>query len=88
MEFWGYAVSDTVWSHAFFDEQEEAALTSTRQLLHFVCRREPDFGYSPWTSCSADAIDFIERLLAKDAKKQLTAREAFEHPWMKQHIDE
>ena len=40
---------------------------------------EVDFESEPWTWLSADAKDFVSRLLVKDPSKRVTAMEALQH---------
>ncbi|GAU17866.1 hypothetical protein TSUD_329920 [Trifolium subterraneum] len=53
-----------------------------------------DFGLSdyvkpaPWPSLSADAKDFVKRLLNKDYRKRLTAAQALSHPWLVNHLED
>ncbi|MED6170623.1 cyclin-dependent serine/threonine protein kinase [Stylosanthes scabra] len=48
----------------------------------------PSFDEAPWPSLSADAIDFVKRLLNKDYRKRLTASQALSHPWLANHCDD
>ena len=45
---------------------------------------EYDFDCEEWDDISEDATDFIEKLLERRPKDRMTAREALEHPWLKQ----
>ncbi|KAF8063134.1 hypothetical protein N665_1184s0022 [Sinapis alba] len=47
-----------------------------------VLKTEPSFEEAPWPSLSADAVDFVKRLLHKDYRKRLTAAQALCHPWL------
>ena len=44
---------------------------------------ELDFEEAPWPQLSADAKDFVQRLLVKDPAKRLSAMEALEHRYHK-----
>lgn len=45
---------------------------------------EYDFDCEEFDDISDDAIDFIEKLLIRQPKKRMSAREALEHSWLKQ----
>ncbi|KAL3635769.1 cyclin-dependent serine/threonine protein kinase [Castilleja foliolosa] len=47
----------------------------------------PSFDEAPWPSLSADAVDFVKRLLNKDYRKRITAAQALCHPWLAGHHD-
>ncbi|KAL9276790.1 hypothetical protein ACSQ67_025662 [Phaseolus vulgaris] len=49
---------------------------------------DPSFDEAPWPSLSADAVDFVKRLLNKDYRKRLTAAQALSHPWLTSHCDD
>ena len=38
-----------------------------------------------WMYISKDAKDLILKMLNKDPTKRITAKEAYEHAWMKKH---
>jgi serine/threonine protein kinase len=42
-----------------------------------------DYNDEAFDSVSADCMDFITRLLKKDSKERLTARDAKKHVWVK-----
>ncbi|CAL0299293.1 unnamed protein product [Lupinus luteus] len=54
-------------------------------IFRAVLKAEPSFDEAPWPSLSADAIDFVKRLLNKDYRKRLTAAQALSHPWLVNH---
>ncbi|GAB2227914.1 hypothetical protein Droror1_Dr00009743 [Drosera rotundifolia] len=56
-------------------------------IFRAVLKAEPSFDEDPWPSLSADAIDFVKRLLIKDFRKRLTAVQALSHPWLSGHHD-
>lgn len=45
-------------------------------IFRAVLKADPNFDEAPWPSLSADAIDFVKRLLNKDYRKRLTAAQA------------
>ncbi|XP_010427515.1 PREDICTED: CDPK-related kinase 7-like isoform X2 [Camelina sativa] len=51
-------------------------------IFRAVLKAEPNFEEAPWPSLSADAVDFVKRLLNKDYRKRLTAAQALCHPWL------
>ncbi|RUS90387.1 hypothetical protein EGW08_001882, partial [Elysia chlorotica] len=52
------------------------------QTFQFVNLADYDFDDEAWERVSADAKDFIQRLLIKDKKQRMTIDEALEHPWL------
>ncbi|XP_057437931.1 CDPK-related kinase 7-like [Lotus japonicus] len=57
-------------------------------IFRAVLKADPSFDEAPWPSLSADAIDFVKRLLNKDYRKRLTAAQALSHPWLVSHSDD
>lgn len=57
-------------------------------IFRAVLKADPSFDEPPWPSLSADAIDFVKRLLNKDYRKRLTAAQALSHPWLANHCDD
>lgn len=45
-------------------------------IFRSVLRADPNFEDSPWPSVSAEARDFVKRLLNKDHRKRMTASQA------------
>lgn len=45
-------------------------------IFRSVLRADPNFEDSPWPSVSAEAKDFVKRLLNKDHRKRMTAAQA------------
>lgn len=45
-------------------------------IFRAVLKADPSFDEGPWPSLSADAVDFVKRLLNKDFRKRLTAAQA------------
>lgn len=45
-------------------------------IFRSVLRADPNFEDSPWPSISAEAKDFVRRLLNKDYRKRMTASQA------------
>ena len=44
--------------------------------------RPPDYSAPPWPSLSAQARDFVGRLLCRDPRQRMTAAAALSHPWL------
>ena len=44
--------------------------------------------YGPWLTCSPECTDFLKGLLMRDPAQRMTATEALEHPWFRQHFGE
>ncbi|XP_072997120.1 calcium/calmodulin-dependent serine/threonine-protein kinase 1-like [Typha latifolia] len=51
-------------------------------IFRAVLKVEPSFDEAPWPSLSAEAKDFVKRLLNKDYRKRMTAPQALSHPWI------
>ncbi|XP_057498379.1 CDPK-related kinase 3-like [Actinidia eriantha] len=51
-------------------------------IFRAVLRADPNFADAPWPSVSAEAKDFVKRLLNKDYRKRMTAAQALTHPWL------
>lgn len=45
-------------------------------IFRSVLRADPNFDDSPWPTISAEAKDFVKRLLNKDHRKRMTAAQA------------
>ncbi|CAL5339863.1 hypothetical protein CsSME_00023678 [Camellia sinensis var. sinensis] len=52
-------------------------------IFRAVLRADPNFDDLPWPSVSAEAKDFVKRLLNKDYRKRMTAAQALNHPWLR-----
>lgn len=52
-------------------------------IFRSVLRADPNFEDSPWPAVSAEARDFVKRLLNKDHRKRMTASQALTHPWLR-----
>nr|CAD1821453.1 unnamed protein product [Ananas comosus var. bracteatus] len=52
-------------------------------VFRSVLRADPNYDDSPWPSVSAEAKDFVKRLLNKDYRKRMTAAQALAHPWLR-----
>ncbi|XP_075654595.1 CDPK-related kinase 5 [Castanea sativa] len=52
-------------------------------IFRTVLKADPSFDEPPWPSLSAEAKDFVKRLLNKDPRKRMTAAQALCHPWIK-----
>eukprot|EP00252_Welwitschia_mirabilis_P021595 TRINITY_DN5577_c0_g1_i1.p1 TRINITY_DN5577_c0_g1~~TRINITY_DN5577_c0_g1_i1.p1 ORF type:complete len:577 (+),score=84.95 TRINITY_DN5577_c0_g1_i1:452-2182(+) len=52
-------------------------------IFRAVLKADPSFEEAPWPSLSAEAKDFVKRLLNKDLRKRMTASQALTHPWLR-----
>eukprot|EP00246_Nothoceros_aenigmaticus_P002250 TRINITY_DN13068_c0_g1_i1.p1 TRINITY_DN13068_c0_g1~~TRINITY_DN13068_c0_g1_i1.p1 ORF type:complete len:578 (+),score=92.83 TRINITY_DN13068_c0_g1_i1:563-2296(+) len=52
-------------------------------IFRAVLRADPLFGDEPWPAVSAEAKDFVKRLLNKDLRRRMTAAQALTHPWLR-----
>ncbi|KAM7463629.1 hypothetical protein LguiA_031750 [Lonicera macranthoides] len=52
-------------------------------IFRSVLRGDPNFNDPPWPTVSAEAKDFVKRLLNKDHRKRMTAAQALTHPWLR-----
>lgn len=56
-------------------------------IFRAVLKADPIFEEPPWPSLSAEAKDFVKRLLNKDPRKRMTAAQALSHPWIRNNND-
>ncbi|RYR11047.1 hypothetical protein Ahy_B05g079542 isoform D [Arachis hypogaea] len=60
-------------------------------IFRAVLKADPSFDEPPWPSLSAEARNFVKRLLNKDPRKRMTAAQALSenlsHPWIKSNKD-
>ncbi|OVA01771.1 Protein kinase domain [Macleaya cordata] len=56
-------------------------------IFRAVLKADLSFDESPWPSLSAEAKDFVKRLLNKDPRKRMTAAQALSHPWIRNYTD-
>lgn len=54
--------------------------------MHAIMNADYSFDDQYWHGVSAEAKDFINKLLTIDPPKRLTAQEALEHPWLKAEV--
>ncbi|PWZ07522.1 hypothetical protein Zm00014a_030211 [Zea mays] len=52
-------------------------------IFRAVLKADPSFDEIPWPTLSAEAKDFVRRLLNKDYRKRMTAAQALCHPWIR-----
>ncbi|KAG6509853.1 hypothetical protein ZIOFF_027860 [Zingiber officinale] len=52
-------------------------------IFRSILRADPNFDDQPWPDISAEAKDFVKRLLNKDYRKRMTAVQALTHPWLR-----
>lgn len=56
---------------------------STREeVMARTAQAKLDFNHSVWRSWTRQGRDFVARLLAKNPKERISAKDALEHPWM------
>ena len=61
-----------------YDGDEQQAIV--QRILH-----EPlDFSSGVWAHWSTRGVEFIQKLLEKNPSRRLTARQALQHPWLRQ----
>ncbi|XP_068636522.1 CDPK-related kinase 5-like isoform X1 [Aristolochia californica] len=56
-------------------------------IFRAVLKADPSFDEVPWPSLSAEAKDFVKRLLNKDPRKRMSAAQALSHPWIRNYND-
>ncbi|GAB5591765.1 Calcium/calmodulin-dependent protein kinase type I [Umbelopsis nana] len=54
--------------------------------MHAIMNADYSFDDQYWHGVSAEAKDFINKLLTIDPTKRLTAQEALEHPWLQAEV--
>ncbi|URD91068.1 hypothetical protein MUK42_28726 [Musa troglodytarum] len=52
-------------------------------IFRAVLRADPNFDDSTWSAVSAEAKEFVRRLLNKDYRKRMSAAKALTHPWFR-----
>jgi len=52
------------------------------ELFEQIMKAEYDFPHEYWHTISAEAKDFVRKLLVVDPKERMTADEALKHPWL------
>lgn len=65
----------------FLDEDEDQQRT-----LSNISMAKYDFDYEEFDSVSAEAKDFISRLLRKSGQQRMTAERCLAHPWLQEEI--
>ena len=53
-----------------------------KELFDRILAQKLDFRTEPWPQLSPGARDFVSRLLERDPRRRLTARQALEHSWL------
>merc|ERR1712014_382663 len=53
-------------------------------LYEQICEGKYEFDVDEWTTVSAQAKDFVQRLMTVDPKDRLTIERALNHPWLRQ----
>ncbi|CAO2837691.1 unnamed protein product [Amaranthus hypochondriacus] len=61
----------------FWGENEQGIFDS-------ILRGNLDFNSDPWLSISSSAKDLVTKMLRQDPKERLSARDALNHPWMRE----
>jgi len=67
----------------FLDDNDDQKMTKT---LSNVTMAKYDFDYEEFEEVSADAKDFITRLLRKSPSRRITAIACLEHSWLKEKL--
>ena len=62
--------------------QGGACETCQRNLFNNIQQGHYEFHHNEWGTISEGAKNLIGRLLVKDAKKRLSARDVLNHPWL------
>lgn len=57
------------------------------EVLDSIRRGRCHLSSRDWSGVSREGRDFIRRLLHKDPRKRMTAKQALNHPWMTKHTD-
>jgi calcium-dependent protein kinase len=58
-----------------------------KEILKAVRKGVYTLSLKPFQKCSGEAKDLISKLLVKTVSKRYTAVQAYNHPWMKQQVD-
>jgi calcium-dependent protein kinase len=57
------------------------------KIARLIAFEQPDFAVSScWKTISKECVDFIKKLLEKDAKKRMVIADAVKHDWFKKFI--
>ena len=65
-----------------FDDHRNPSAPALSLIWTGILTEEPSFRRSAWAEVSAEAKDFVSKLLLKDPAKRPTAKEALKHPWL------
>ena len=57
----------------------------TEEIIASIEKGEFDLKSPPFDKISKSALDLIQKLLNKDVEKRISAQEALNHPWFKEH---
>ena len=57
----------------------------TEEIIASIEKGEYDLKSPPFDKISKSALDLIQKLLNKDVEKRISAQEALNHPWFKEH---
>lgn len=63
------------------------AAESVTKMIENISNCEYVFESEAFKDISLEAMDFVDRLLVKDRKLRMTAKEALEHPWLKMKLE-
>jgi len=61
---------------------------SHKEILAAVQKGLYTLSHPPFRLCSLEVKDLISKLIHKEPLKRITAVDAFDHPWVKQQIEE
>jgi serine/threonine protein kinase len=56
-------------------------MRNRRELYELITKGEIKFDAS-WDTRTPDCIDFVKRLLIRDYKQRMTAKQALKHAWL------
>lgn len=59
---------------------------SEEEIAKKTVNENPPYRGSIWTKISAEAKDFVGKLLEKDPQKRMTIKEALEHEWFQKYV--
>ena len=57
--------------------------TDAKKTCSIILKMEFEFNPDDWSYISEEAKDLIRKLLVKDAKKRICAKDVLCHPWFK-----
>ena len=58
------------------------------EVMEKIIKTEPSYKSSGLVNASANCIDFLKRMIIKNPDKRPSAFEAYNHPWIQEHVKE